>query len=157
MLDEVQDLVDQSTLGNPRRLSVGYETHRLNMLLAILHRHAGINLLDQDVFVNVAGGLRVLETGADLAVAAALISSFSNKPIDRSTIFFGELGLSGEVRPVPRGEERVAESAKLGFSKLVVPAANKLDSRDVTNGLVVLGLRSVAEVNSVVLGASVTP
>ena len=123
------------------------------MLLAILHRHAGINLLDQDVFVNVAGGLRVLETGADLAVAAALISSFSNKPIDRSTIFFGELGLSGEVRPVPRGEERVAESAKLGFSKLVVPAANKLDSRSVTDGLAVLALRSAAELNSVVLEA----
>lgn len=153
MLVEVQALVDQSSLGNPRRLSVGYETHRLNMLLAILHRHAGINLLDQDVFVNVAGGLRVLETGADLAVAAALISSFSNKPIDRSTIFFGELGLSGEVRPVPRGEERVAESAKLGFSKLVVPAANKLDSHNATDGLAVLALRSAAELNSVVLEA----
>ena len=81
------------------------------------------------------------------------ISSFSNKPIDRSTIFFGELGLSGEVRPVPRGEERVAESAKLGFSKLVVPAANKLDSRSVTDGLAVLALRSAAELNSVVLEA----
>ena len=157
MLVEVQALVDQSSLGNPRRLSVGYETHRLNMLLAILHRHAGINLLDQDVFVNVAGGLRVLETGADLAVAAALISSFSNKPIDRSTIFFGELGLSGEVRPVPRGEERVAESAKLGFSKLVVPAANKLDSHNATDGLAVLALRSAAELNSVVLETSAQP
>ncbi len=124
------------------------------MLLAILHRHAGINLLDQDVFVNVAGGLRVMETGADLAVAAALISSFSNKPIDRGTIFFGELGLSGEVRPVPRGEARVAESAKLGFLKLVVPAANKLGSRNATDGLVVLALRSAAELNSVVLEAS---
>ena len=157
MLVEVQALVDQSPLGNPRRLSVGYETHRLNMLLAILHRHAGISLLDQDVFVNVAGGLRVMETGADLAVAAALISSFSNKPIDRSTIFFGELGLSGEVRPVPRGEERVAESAKLGFSKLVVPAANKLDSYNATDGLAVLALRSAAELNSLVLEASAQP
>ena len=150
MLVEVQALVDQSSLGNPRRLSVGYETHRLNMLLAILHRHAGISLLDQDVFVNVAGGLRVLETGADLAVAAAIISSFSNKPIDRRTVFFGELGLSGEVRPVPRGEERVAESAKLGFSRLVIPAANKLESRKVVEGLTVVALRSAVELNSVV-------
>ena len=150
MLVEVQALVDQSSLGNPRRLSVGYETHRLNMLLAILHRHAGISLLDQDVFVNVAGGLRVIETGADLAVAAAIISSFANKPIDRRTVFFGELGLSGEVRPVPRGEERVAESAKLGFSRLVIPAANKLESRKVVEGLSVAALRSAVELDSVV-------
>ena len=150
MLVEVQALVDQSSLGNPRRLSVGYETHRLNMLLAILHRHAGISLLDQDVFVNVAGGLRVIETGADLAVAAAIISSFSNKPIDRRTVFFGELGLSGEVRPVPRGEERVAESTKLGFSRLVIPAANKLESRKVVEGVSVVALRSAIELNSVV-------
>ncbi len=150
MLVEVQALVDQSSLGNPRRLSVGYETHRLNMLLAILHRHAGISLLDQDVFVNVAGGLRVIETGADLAVAAAIISSFSNKPIDRRTVFFGELGLSGEVRPVPRGEERVAESTKLGFSRLVIPAANKLESRKVVEGMSVVALRSAIELNSVV-------
>ena len=150
MLVEVQALVDQSSLGNPRRLSVGYETHRLNMLLAILHRHAGISLLDQDVFVNVAGGLRVLETGADLAVAAAIISSFSNRAIDRRTVFFGELGLSGEVRPVPRGEGRVAESAKLGFSRLVIPAANKLESRKVVEGLSVVALRSAAELNEVV-------
>ena len=150
MLVEVQALVDQSSLGNPRRLSVGYETHRLNMLLAILHRHAGISLLDQDVFVNVAGGLRVIETGADLAVAAAIISSFSNKPIDRRTVFFGELGLSGEVRPVPRGEERVAESTKLGFSRLVIPAANKLESRKVVEGMSVVALRSAIELNLVV-------
>ena len=150
MLVEVQALVDQSSLGNPRRLSVGYETHRLNMLLAILHRHAGISLLDQDVFVNVAGGLRVIETGADLAVAAAIISSFANKPINRRTVFFGELGLSGEVRPVPRGEERVAESAKLGFSRLVIPAANKLESRKVVEGLSVAALRSAVELDSVV-------
>ena len=150
MLVEVQALVDQSSLGNPRRLSVGYEAHRLNMLLAILHRHAGISLLNQDVFVNVAGGLRVIETGADLAVAAAIISSFSNKPIDRRTVFFGELGLSGEVRPVPRGEERVAESAKLGFSRLVIPAANKLESRKVVEGLSVAALRSAVELDSAV-------
>ena len=150
MLVEVQALVDQSSLGNPRRLSVGYETHRLNMLLAILHRHAGVSLVDQDVFVNVAGGLRVIETGADLAVAAAIISSFSNKPIDRRTVFFGELGLSGEVRPVPRGEERVAESTKLGFSRLVIPSANKLKSRKVVEGVSVVALRSAIELNSVV-------
>ena len=150
MLIEVQALVDQSSLGNPRRLSVGYEGHRLNMLLAILHRHAGVSLLDQDVFVNIAGGLRVVETAADLAVAAALISSFSNSPIDRQTAFFGEMGLSGEVRPVPRGEERAAESVKLGFNHLIAPAANKLRSQSRAAGLTVSALQTVAELYTLI-------
>ena len=153
MLIEVQALVDQSSLGNPRRLSVGYEGHRLNMLLAILHRHAGVNLLDQDVFVNIAGGLRVVETAADLAVAAALISSLADRPIDRKTAFFGEMGLSGEVRPVPRGEERAAESVKLGFTHLVAPSANKLGSESVTAGVTVSALHTVAELHALISGS----
>ena len=150
MLIEVQALVDRSSLGNPRRLSVGYEGHRLNMLLAILHRHAGVNLLDQDVFVNIAGGLRVVETAADLAVAAALISSFSDNPIHRKTAFFGEMGLSGEVRPVPRGEERATEAAKLGFDHLIAPAANKLGSESMAAGLTVSALQSVSELYALI-------
>ncbi|HCK75715.1 MAG TPA: DNA repair protein RadA [Gammaproteobacteria bacterium] len=152
MLIEVQALVDQSPLGNPRRLSVGYEATRLNMLLAILHRHAGVNLLDQDVFVNIAGGLRVVETAADLAVAAALISSLADRPIARQMAFFGELGLSGEVRPVPRGEERAAESVKLGFNHLIAPAANKLASGPETADTTVTALTTVAELHTLVSG-----
>ena len=150
MLIEVQALVDRSSLGNPRRLSVGYEGHRLNMLLAILHRHAGVNLLDQDVFVNIAGGLRVVETAADLAVAAALISSFSDRPIDRKTAFFGEMGLSGEVRPVPRGEERATEAAKLGFDHLIAPAANKLRLGSMAASITVSALQSVSELYALI-------
>jgi DNA repair protein RadA/Sms len=150
ILIEVQALVDRSSLGNPRRLSVGYEGHRLNMLLAILHRHAGVNLLDQDVFVNIAGGLRVVETAADLAVAAALISSFSDSPIPRKTAFFGEMGLSGEVRPVPRGEERATEAAKLGFDHLIAPAANKLGSGSMAASLTVSALQSVSELYALI-------
>ncbi|MDP6918192.1 MAG: DNA repair protein RadA [Arenicellales bacterium] len=157
MLIEVQALVDQSSLGNPRRLSVGYEGHRLNMLLAILHRHAGVNLLDQDVFVNVAGGLRVVETAADLAVAAALISSFTDRPIDRKNVFFGELGLSGEIRPVPRGEERAAESAKLGFKQLFAPAANKLGSGRAGKLLKVASLDTAADLCAAISGQKGTP
>jgi len=152
MLIEVQALVDQSSLGNPRRLSVGYEGHRLNMLLAILHRHAKVDLLDQDVFVNIAGGLRVVETAADLAVAAALISSYTDQPIDRKNVFFGELGLSGEIRPVPRGEERAAESAKLGFKQLYAPAANKLDSSRAEKKLSVTSLHTAADLCAAISG-----
>jgi len=152
MLIEVQALVNQSSLGNPRRLSVGYESHRLNMLLAILHRHARVDLLDQDVFVNIAGGLRVVETAADLAVAAALISSFTDQPIDRKNVFFGELGLSGEIRPVPRGEERAAESAKLGFKQLFAPAANKLGSDRTEKRLRVASLHTAADLCAAISG-----
>ena len=128
LLVEVQALVDQSTLGNPRRLSVGYDSTRLAMILAILHRHAGIDILDQDVFVNVAGGIRVAETAADLAVAAAVISSFVDKPIPADTALFGELGLSGEVRPVVRGEDRVREAQKLGFINIILSAGNQIQN-----------------------------
>lgn len=124
LLVEVQALVDDSHLGNPRRVTVGMDHNRLAMLLAILHRHGRCSLLDQDVFVNIVGGLRMMETGGDLAVVAALLSSFRAKPIPRDWVVFGELGLSGEVRPVQNGEERLREAAKHGFKRAIAPKAN---------------------------------
>lgn len=124
LLVEVQALVDQSHLTNPRRVCVGLDPNRLAMLLAVLHRHAGVATYDQDVFVNVVGGVRVLETAADLAVAAAVYSSLRNRPLGRDLVVFGEIGLAGEVRPVNRGQERIREAAKLGFKRALVPAAN---------------------------------
>jgi len=124
LLVEVQALVDQSHLSNPRRVCVGLDTNRLAMLLAVLHRHAGIATFDQDVFVNVVGGVRVLEPAADLATLAAVVSSLRNRPLAKDLLVFGEVGLSGEVRPVQRGQERIREAAKLGFRRAVVPKAN---------------------------------
>jgi DNA repair protein RadA/Sms len=125
MLVEVQALVDSSPLGNPRRVTVGLEQNRLAMLLAILHRHGGIACHDQDVFINVVGGVKLSETGADLAVLAAVISSLRNKPLPHDWVLFGEVGLTGEIRPVQAGEERVRDASKHGFKKAIVPAANK--------------------------------
>ncbi len=124
LLVEVQALVDQSHLSNPRRVCVGLDTNRLAMLLAVLHRHAGVVTYDQDVFVNVVGGVRITETAADLAVLAATISSLHNRPLGRDLAVFGEIGLAGEVRPVQRGQERIREAAKLGFKRVLLPAAN---------------------------------
>jgi DNA repair protein RadA/Sms len=125
LLVEVQALVDQSQLGNPRRVTLGLEQNRLSMLLAVLHRHGGLALGDQDVFVNVVGGVRVTETAADLAVLLAVMSSFRNRPLPEQLIVFGEVGLSGELRPVPNGQERLHEAAKHGFTRALVPAANR--------------------------------
>jgi DNA repair protein RadA/Sms len=124
LLVEVQALVDQSHLSNPRRVCVGLDTNRLAMLLAVLHRHAGVVTYDQDVFVNVVGGVRVGETAADLAVLAATVSSLRDKPLGRDLAVFGEVGLAGEVRPVARGQERLREASKLGFRRVLLPAAN---------------------------------
>lgn len=124
LLVEVQALVDQTSLGNPRRVTVGLDPTRLAMLLAVLHRHGGIAMYDQDVFVNVVGGVRVMEPAADLAVLLAAVSSLRNRPLGRDLAVFGEIGLGGEVRPVPRGQERIREAAKLGFRRAIVPAAN---------------------------------
>jgi DNA repair protein RadA/Sms len=123
MLVEVQALVDAGG-PSPRRLSVGLERDRLAMMLAVLHRHAGIGALDQDVFVNAVGGVRISEPAADLAVMLAIQSSLRGKPLPRGFIAFGEVGLAGEVRPAPRGQERLREAAKLGFSIAIVPKAN---------------------------------
>ncbi|WMN60999.1 DNA repair protein RadA [Pseudoalteromonas xiamenensis] len=125
LLVEVQALVDYSQLSNPRRVTVGLEQNRLAMLLAVLHRHGGLQVSDQDVFVNVVGGVKVTETSADLALIAALVSSFKNTSLDRQLVVFGEVGLGGEIRPVPSGQERLREAAKHGFTKAIVPSANK--------------------------------
>jgi DNA repair protein RadA/Sms len=124
LLVEVQALVDQSSLGNPRRVALGLEQNRLAMLLAVLHRHGGAAVYDQDVFVNIVGGIRVGETAADLPVLLAVLSSFRDKPLPDKTVAFGEVGLSGEIRPVPNGEERLKEAAQHGFKRAIVPKAN---------------------------------
>jgi DNA repair protein RadA/Sms len=123
MLVEIQALVDSGG-PSPRRLSVGLDRDRLAMMLAVMHRHAGVALMDQDVFVNAVGGVRISEPSADLAVMLAIQSSLRGKPLPRGFIAFGEVGLAGEVRPAPRGQERLKEAAKLGFSVAIVPKAN---------------------------------
>jgi len=123
MLVEIQALVDSGG-PSPRRLSVGLDRDRLAMMLAVMHRHAGIACMDQDVFVNAVGGVRISEPAADLAVMLAIQSSLRGRPLPRGFIAFGEVGLAGEVRPAPRGQERLKEAAKLGFSVAVVPKAN---------------------------------
>jgi DNA repair protein RadA/Sms len=125
LLVEIQALVDPAHTPNARRLSVGLEANRLAMLLAVLHRHAGIAMWEQDVFVNAVGGVRIGEPAADLAVSLAVVSSFSDKPIPAKVVTFGEVGLAGEVRPATRGQERLREAAKLGFERAIVPRANQ--------------------------------
>jgi DNA repair protein RadA/Sms len=124
LLVEIQALVDAAHAPNPRRLSVGLEQNRLALLLAVLHRHAGIATMDQDVFVNAVGGVRIGEPAADLAVALAVVSSLTDRPVPGKVIAFGEIGLAGEVRPAPRGQDRLKEAAKLGFERAIVPKAN---------------------------------
>lgn len=124
LLVEIQALVDQSHLGNPRRVCVGLEQNRMSMLLAVLHRHGGIQVGDQDVFANVVGGVKVMETGADLALLLAIISSFRDKALPKDLVVFGEVGLSGEIRPVQQGQDRLQEAAKHGFRKAIVAQGN---------------------------------
>jgi len=124
MLVEVQALLADSHMGNPRRVTVGLDQNRLAMLLAVLQRHGGIATHDQDVFINVVGGVRVTETAADLPLIMAALSSLRNRPIPADWIIFGEIGLAGEVRPVQGGQDRLREAAKHGFKKAIVPKAN---------------------------------
>ncbi|RTL47313.1 MAG: DNA repair protein RadA [Rhodocyclaceae bacterium] len=124
LLVEVQALVDTAHTPSARRLTVGLEAQRLAMLLAVLHRHAGVACFDQDVFVNAVGGVRIQEPAADLAVMLAIVSSLRNKPLPPKLVAFGEVGLAGEIRPAPRGQERLKEAAKLGFTHALVPKAN---------------------------------
>jgi len=125
LLLEIQALVDTTQLAHPRRVAVGSDTNRLGMLLAALHRHAGIATQDQDVFVNVVGGMRIAETGADLPLLAAVVSSLNARPVAADLVVFGEVGLAGEIRPVAYGEERLQEAAKHGFKRAIVPTANR--------------------------------
>ena len=124
LLVEIQALVDQSHVPNPRRLAVGLEQNRLAMLLAVMHRHAGIACFDQDVFLNAVGGVKITEPAADLAVLLAIQSSLKNKALPRDIVVFGEVGLAGEIRACPRGQERLKEAAKLGFKRAIIPKAN---------------------------------
>ena len=125
LLVEVQALVDAAPFGNPRRVTLGLESNRLHMLLAVLHRHAGIALGDQDVFANVVGGMKISEPAADLPLLVAALSSFRGRPVPNDMVILGEVGLAGEIRPVPNGEERLAEAAKHGFKRAIVPEANR--------------------------------
>lgn len=124
LLVEIQALLDEAHAPNPRRLSLGLEQNRLAMLLAVLHRHAGIACFDQDVFINAVGGVKITEPGADLPVLLAIVSSLRNKPLPEKMVVFGEVGLAGEIRPVQRGQERLKEAAKLGFTRAIIPSAN---------------------------------
>ena len=143
MLVEIQALVDEAHAPNPRRLSVGLEQNRLALLLAVLHRHAGIACFDQDVFVNAVGGVRIGEPAADLAVLMAVVSSLKNRPLPGKLVVFGEVGLAGEVRPVQRGQERLREAAKLGFTRALIPHANR--PRQAIAGLEVFAVRRMEE------------
>jgi DNA repair protein RadA/Sms len=129
LLVEIQALVDTAHVPNPRRLALGLEQHRLAMLLAVLHRHAGIACFDQDVFLNAVGGVKISEPAADLAILLAIQSSMKNKALPKTLIVFGEVGLAGEIRPCPRGQERLKEAAKLGFTQAIVPKANAPKSK----------------------------
>ena len=152
LLVEIQALVDSGG-PSPRRLSVGLERDRLAMLLAVLHRHAGVACMDQDVFVNAVGGVRISEPAADLAVMLAITSSLRGKALPKGFIAFGEVGLAGEVRPAPRGQERLKEAAKLGFSVAVVPKANAPKKNDKAfEGLSIHPVERIEEAMALVRG-----
>jgi DNA repair protein RadA/Sms len=143
LLVEVQALVDETRSGNPRRVAVGLDGNRLALLLAVMHRHAGIAMYDQDVFVNVVGGVRIVETAADLPVLLAALGSLRDRPLAEGLVSFGEIGLAGEVRPVPYGEERLREAAKHGFRRAIVPAANAPRNR--LAGIEVVAVKRLGE------------
>jgi DNA repair protein RadA/Sms len=143
LLVEIQALVDAAHTPSPRRLTVGLEATRLAMLLAVLHRHAGIVCFDQDVFVNAVGGVRIQEPAADLAVMLAIVSSLRSRPLPPKMVAFGEVGLAGEIRPAPRGQERLKEAAKLGFTHALVPKANA--PKHAIDGLEVIALERVEQ------------
>ncbi|MGH8185074.1 MAG: magnesium chelatase domain-containing protein, partial [Steroidobacteraceae bacterium] len=142
MLIEVQALTDDAQGMNPRRVAVGLEANRLALLLAVLHRHGGISTSGRDVFVNVVGGVRISETAADLPAVLATVSSVRDRPLAPGLVCFGELGLAGEIRPVPYGEERLREAAKHGFARAIVPDANK--PRRPIEGIEAIGVERLA-------------
>ena len=142
LLVELQALVDDSQAGHPRRVAVGADHNRLAMLLAVLHRHGGLQVGDQDVFINVVGGVKVMETGADMATLLAIVSSFRDRPLPRDLVVFGEVGLSGEIRPVSSGQERIKEAAKHGFKRAIVPRSNM--PKQAPAGMQVIGVDKLA-------------
>lgn len=143
LLVEIQALVDASHAPAPRRLSVGLEQNRLAMLLAVLHRHAGIACFDQDVFINAVGGVKITEPAADLPVLLSIVSSLRNKPLPSGLVVFGEIGLAGEIRPAPRGQERLKEAAKLGFTHALIPKTNAPKQK--IDGLKVIAVERIEE------------
>jgi DNA repair protein RadA/Sms len=149
LLVEVQALADEGG-GPPRRVALGLDTNRLTLLLAVLHRHAGIATHTRDVYVNVVGGVRVPETAADLAALVATVSSLTDRPVPADLVVFGEVGLAGEIRPVPFGEERLREAEKVGFRRAIAPRANL--PRQAVPGLEIRGVESLREVLAVLDG-----
>lgn len=143
LLVELQALVDDSAFSNPKRVTVGFDHNRLAMLLAVLHKHGGLLTSDQDVYLNVVGGVRVLETSGDLAAIAAVVSSFRDTPLPHDLVVLGEVGLSGEIRPVPSGQERISEAAKHGFKKAVVPKGNA--PKKPIEGMEVIGVERLSQ------------
>ena len=145
LLIELQALVDESHSNNPRRVCLGLDPNRLNMILAVMHRHAGIAMFDQDVFINIVGGVRLTETSADTALILAALSSFRDRPLANNLFTFGEVGLAGEIRPVPNGQERLREAAKHGFTKAIIPKANMPRKGEAIAGLDIIGVQRVSE------------
>ena len=145
MMVELQALVDDSHSHNPRRVTLGLDANRLNMLLAVMHRHGGIAMYDQDVFINVVGGVRVTETATDTALLLAALSSFRSKPLPGDIFTFGEIGLAGEIRPVSNGQERLREAAKHGFKQAIIPKANAPRKGDHIDGLKITPVQRVSE------------
>lgn len=149
ILMEIQALLDDSSLSNPRRLAVGVDKNRLDMLLSVLHKHGGLDIMTQDVFVNAVGGIKAYEPAADLAMILSMLSSFRNIPLALEFACFGEVGLTGEIRPVPRGEGRIKEAIKLGFKQMIVPMRNlppNLSQAPWAQGVEIVGVKTLAEV-----------
>jgi DNA repair protein RadA/Sms len=145
LLIELQALVDESHSNNPRRVCLGLDPNRLNMILAVMHRHAGIAMFDQDVFINIVGGVRLTETSADTALILAALSSFRDRPLANDLFTFGEVGLAGEIRPVPNGQERLREAAKHGFKQAIIPKANMPRKGEAIAGLDIIAVQRVSE------------
>ncbi len=148
---EVQALVSKSAFGMPRRQATGMDYNRVNLLMAVIEKRGGLQIADQDAYINIAGGIKINEPAMDLATVMSIISSFKNKALDAKTVIFGEVGLSGEVRAVSRAESRVREAAKLGFTTCVLPAANIDASLKKIKGITLIGVKDIGEAKNVIV------